>query len=32
MRPLQCPKLPGNPVVRIMTVKHLIEVVYLLPD
>jgi hypothetical protein len=30
MDPLQCPEVPGNAVVRIVTAKHLIEVVRLL--
>jgi hypothetical protein len=30
MDPLQCPDVPGNAVVRIVTAEHLIEVVNLL--
>ena len=30
MDPLQCPDVPGNAVVRIVTAEHLIEVVHLL--
>src|ERR1700741_3280718 len=32
MDPLQCPEVPGNAVVRIVTAKHLVEVLYLLRD
>jgi hypothetical protein len=31
MYPLQCPKAPGDAIVGIMTMEHLIEVAYLLP-
>jgi hypothetical protein len=32
MDPLQCPDVTGNAVVRIVTAKHLIELVSLFPD
>jgi hypothetical protein len=32
MDALQCPEVPGNAVVRIVTAKDLIEVVRLFPD
>src|SRR5216683_3547681 len=32
MHPLQCPDVPSNAVVRIVTAEHLIEAVGLLPD
>src|ERR1700730_4236480 len=32
MHPLQCPYVPSNAVVRIVTAEHLIEAVGLLPD